>query len=231
MVALTTSLAGRVRNTNLPKSHSLLPLLEAVVNGLQAIDARFGDETGQGSLRVTIERSGQEEFDFEPVGPGRAALKPITGFVIEDNGVGFTPDNMDSFETLDSDYKANLGCRGVGRLLWLKAFDKVSVGSAYSAEGGQLRTRQFRFSIAGEVEYTEAPDNFSETGTAIHLDGFKEPFQRSAPKTADAIAREVFEHCIWYFLRPGGPPDVTIVDEEVVSLNQLMEEFVFSELP
>jgi len=47
-VALTTSLAGRVRNTNLPKSHSLLPLLEAVVNGLQAIDVRFGDEVGQG---------------------------------------------------------------------------------------------------------------------------------------------------------------------------------------
>lgn len=29
-MALTTSLAGRVRNTSLPKSHALLPLLEAV---------------------------------------------------------------------------------------------------------------------------------------------------------------------------------------------------------
>jgi hypothetical protein len=29
---------------------------------------------------------------------------------------------MLSFETLDSDHKARLGCRGVGRLLWLKAF-------------------------------------------------------------------------------------------------------------
>jgi hypothetical protein len=32
-MALKTSLAGRVRNTSLPKSHSLLPLLEAVVKG------------------------------------------------------------------------------------------------------------------------------------------------------------------------------------------------------
>ena len=71
MVALTTSLAGRVRNTNLPKSHSLLPLLEAVVNGLQAIDARLGDDIGQGRLRVKVERSAQEAFDFEPPGPGR----------------------------------------------------------------------------------------------------------------------------------------------------------------
>jgi hypothetical protein len=231
IVALTTSLAGRVRNTNLPKSHSLLPLLEAVVNGLQAIDVRFGDEVGQGRLRVTIERSGQGEFEFEPAGPGRVALKPITGFVVEDNGVGFTPDNMNSFETLDTDYKASLGCRGVGRLLWLKAFDKVSVRSAYVAEDGQLRARRFRFSISGEVEHAEAPDDLSEAGTAVHLDGFKEDFQKNALKSADAIAREVFEHCIWYFLRPGGAPDVTIVDDEVVSLDQLMEEFVFSELP
>lgn len=229
-MALTTSLAGRVRNTNLPKSHSLLPLLEAVI-GLQAIDVRFSDDMTQGHLRVTIERSGQEEFDFEPTGPGRVALKPITGFVVEDNGVGFTPDNMDSFETLDTDYKANLGCRGVGRLLWLKAFGKVSVRSAYLADDGELCARQFRFSVAGEVEHTEAPDDLSDAGTAVHLDGFKEAFQKSAPKSADAIPREVFEHCIWYFLRPGGALDVSIVDDEVVSLNSLMEDFVFSELP
>ncbi|MFT4228055.1 ATP-binding protein [Micropruina sp.] len=230
-MALTTSLAGRVRNTNLPRRHSLLPLLEAVINGLQAIDVRFGDGMSQGHLRVTIERSGQDELDFGPAGPGRVALKPITGFVVEDNGVGFTPDNMDSFETLDTDYKASLGCRGVGRLLWLKAFDKVSVRSAYMADDGELCTRQFRFSIAGEVEHTENPEDLGDAGTAVHLDGFKEAFQKSAPKSADAIAREIFEHCIWYFLRPGGAPDVTVVDDEVVSLNSLMEEFVFSELP
>ena len=91
--------------------------------------------------------------------------------------------------------------------------------------------RQFKFSIAGEVEHIESPEVFRETGAAVHLDGFKDAFQQQAPKTAEAIAREVFEHCIWYFLRPGGAPDVTIIDDEVVSLNSLMDEFVFSELP
>lgn len=33
-MALRTSLAGRVQNTTLPKTHALLPLLEAVVNGI-----------------------------------------------------------------------------------------------------------------------------------------------------------------------------------------------------
>ncbi|HUY49801.1 MAG TPA: ATP-binding protein [Streptosporangiaceae bacterium] len=229
-MALTTSLAGRVRNTHLPKSHPLLPLLEAVVNGLQAIDARLGADISQGHLRVDIERSDQEEFGFEYSGPGRAPLKPITGFTVEDNGIGFTPDNMRSFETLDTDFKASLGCRGVGRLVWLKAFDKVSVRSAYLADDGALRTRQFKFSIAGEVEPAEAPGGFSEPGSVVHLAGFKDAYQKSAPKSVDAIAREVFEHCIWYFLRPGGAPEVTIIDEDVVSLDRLMDEFVFSEL-
>lgn len=229
-MALTTSLAGRVRNTTLPKSHALLPVLEAVVNGLQAIDAR-GEDIGDGRLRITIERSAQEALDFEPSSPGRAPLKPIVGFTIEDNGVGFTPDNMSSFETLDTDFKASLGCRGVGRLLWLKAFDKVSVRSAYRAEDGTLVPRQFKFSIAGEIEHSEPSMDLTDTGTAVHLDGFKDAFQQHAPKTADAIAREVFEHSIWFFLRPGGAPEVTIVDDEVVSLNRLMEEFVFSALP
>ncbi|MGW1138936.1 hypothetical protein [Streptomyces zhihengii] len=119
-MALTTSLAGRVRNTSLPKSHALLPLLEAVVNGIQAIDARFGDDMEPGRLSIRIRRSQQEALNFNHVGPGRVALKPIVGFSVEDNGVGFTPENMTSFETLDSDHKAGMGCRGVGRLLWLK---------------------------------------------------------------------------------------------------------------
>jgi hypothetical protein len=229
-MALTTSLAGRVRNTNLPKSHPLLPLQEAVVNSLQSIDARFGGDIGRGILRVKIERSGQGEFDFGTVSPGRVALPPIVGFSIEDNGVGFTPDNMRSFETLDSDFKADLGSRGVGRLLWLKAFDRVSVESAYDDETGHLQGRGFKFSVAREVEHVEVPTGFVESGSVVHLDGFKEPFQKSAPKTAEAVAREIFEHCIWYFLRPGGAPEVTVVDDEAISLNKLMEEFVYSEL-
>ncbi|WP_163370861.1 hypothetical protein [Endozoicomonas acroporae] len=39
------------------------------------------------------------------------------------NGVGFNDANIASFETLDSDHKIDKGCRGIGRLLWLKAFD------------------------------------------------------------------------------------------------------------
>lgn len=233
-MALTTSLTGRVRNTSLPKSHALLPLLEAVVNGIQAIDTRFGDDAGQGRLSVRIQRSQQTELDLGPAGPGRTPLRPIVGFTIEDNGVGFTPENMDSFETLDSEYKAGIGCRGVGRLLWLKAFDKVSVRSAYEDGAGRLRTRHFKFSVERDVEQvavSDEVDDFDEPGTVVHLDGFTEDYQRNARKSVEAIAREVLEHCIWYFIRPGGAPEVTVADDDgAISLQALMDESALSSM-
>jgi hypothetical protein len=230
-MALRTSLAGRVQNTTLPKTHALLPLLEAVVNGIQAIDARYGDDVESGSLRVRIERAPQEAFDLSPSGPGRVPLKPIIGFCIEDNGVGFTPDNMASFETLDSDFKAGLGCRGVGRLLWLKAFDRVEVRSAYRDDDGSLQGRQFKFSVTREVEQDAAPEDNLDAGSVVSLTGFKKSYQQSAAKTVEAIAREVFEHCIWYFLRPGGAPDVIVSDDdgESISLRELLDDSGYSE--
>lgn len=230
-MALTTSLAGRVRNTSLPKSHALLPLLEAIVNSIQSIDARPKDPDQPGRVDVKVHRDAQAEFDFGPAGPGRAPMKPIVGFTIKDDGVGFTSANLSSFETLDSDYKSDLGCRGVGRLLWLKAFDRVSVRSAYEDESGTLRGRQFRFSIDREVEDDGDADGLGQPGAEVHLDGFKKAFQQYAPKGVDAIAREVFEHCIWYFLRPGGTPVVVVADDdETVSLADLMDEFVDSKM-
>lgn len=230
-MALTTSLKGRVRNTGLPKSHALLPVIEAIVNSIQAIDSRFGEDVEQGRISVRIERSAQGELDLGPVSPGRVALKPIVGFRVEDNGVGFTPDNMDSFETLDSEFKAELGCRGVGRLLWLKAFDRVEVRSGYVDGGGRLCGRQFRFSKDHEVEHDADPSDPAEPGTSVRLERFRESYQRSAAKSVDAIAREVFEHCIWYFLRPIGAPKITVSDEDgSVLLQDLMDEYVYSSM-
>lgn len=228
-MALTTSLAGRVRNTSLPKSHALLPLLEVIVNSIQAIDARPAESGGAGRIDVRVHRDSQAELDFGTASPGRAPMKPIVGFTVEDDGVGFTPTNFSSFETLDSDYKSDLGCRGVGRLLWLKAFDRVSVRSAYKDESGTLRSRQFKFSIEHEVEHHSDADGLTHPGAEVTLDGFKKSFQQHAPKGIDAIAREVFEHCIWYFLRPGGAPIVVVADDdEAVSMADLMDEFVDS---
>ena len=43
-MSLNTSLKGRLRNTNLPKSHTLFPLYEAVVNSIHSIDKRIKND-------------------------------------------------------------------------------------------------------------------------------------------------------------------------------------------
>lgn len=84
-----------------------------------------------------------------------ADVKPdIIGFEIIDNGVGFNTDNFTSFQTLDSEFKIDLGCRGVGRLLWLKAFNKVSVKSVYE-ENGNIYTRTFDLMPLGMIFITK----------------------------------------------------------------------------
>lgn len=40
MNSLNTSLTGRLRNMNLPKSNALLPIFEAVVNSIHSMDAK-----------------------------------------------------------------------------------------------------------------------------------------------------------------------------------------------
>ena len=70
-------------------------------------------------------------FDGKEGKRGPDPSAKIIGFKIIDNGIGFNDANLKSFETLDSDHKAVKGCRGVGRLLWLKAFQKVYVDSVY----------------------------------------------------------------------------------------------------
>lgn len=229
---MKTLLARRVKNTSLPKTHALLPLLEAVVNSIQAIDARYPDNVERGLVKVAINRSPQEELDFLNVAHGRPAMKPIVGFTISDNGIGFTSENMSSFMTLDSDYKASLGCRGVGRLLWLKAFEQVEVKSVFQNEDGLLKQRCFSFSLEDEVKEEEQSDSSETVGSVVRLVGFKESYQRNAPKTVQSIARSVFEHCMWYFLRPGGAPKLIISDEDgdAVELSELLEESGFSQM-
>jgi hypothetical protein len=61
---------------------------------------------------VSVHRDAQAEFDFGQPSPRRAPMKPIVGFTVEDDGVGFTAANMSSFETADSDKEQAGGLKG-----------------------------------------------------------------------------------------------------------------------
>src|SRR5690606_39069795 len=129
-MSLQTNLKGRLRNTSLPKSHGLMPVFEAVVNSIHSIEEKKNSDNGRVILRIN--RATQESLDFDA-----KSLPPILGFTMTDNGCGFDETNFKSFETLDSDHKIDKGCRGVGRLMWLKVFDLVEVESHFVDANGQ----------------------------------------------------------------------------------------------
>lgn len=229
-MSMNTYLKGRLRNTALLRSQGLMPLYEAVVNAIQAI--ADSDDPDGGDIRIEVLRTPQQQL-LEDTRQRRGAppQEPIVGFRIIDNGVGFDERNMSSFETLDSDYKAALGCRGVGRLLWLKAFEAVKVSSIFRSSDGSLRQRNFSFTPAHGVTaqvMTDAPPDAQPT-TIIELCGFDQPYREASPKTATTIAQNVFEHCLWYFVREGGAPAVSVVDgDEVIDLHEVHAAYMLS---
>lgn len=63
------------------------PLVELVVNAIQAIDQKGAQN---GLIQIEIVRSGQADIIDR--------LEDIDGFIVNDNGVGFTTSNRDSFD-------------------------------------------------------------------------------------------------------------------------------------
>ena len=184
---MNTDLIGRLRNTKLSRNNALMPLFEAIVNSVLAIS-----EAGSvdGLIRVTIERDqSQQELDLH----GQTTF-PIQSFVVEDNGVGFTEENFKSFETIDSRAKIEHGAKGIGRLLWLKAFDRAEIRSVFKENGAWYRrTFEFRGTEEGIenldlTKLSELPSN-DELKTTVRLvssamNTARQPSRRPEPLVA-----------------------------------------------
>ncbi len=237
-MSLTTNLAGRLRNTPLPRTHALLPLFEAVVNSIHACENEAGSATEGRSITVHILREPKETpqvdlLNDEPRKAGVEALPEIKGFTIIDNGVGFNDANMESFKTLDSDYKEQKGCRGVGRLLWLKAFKTVEVLSRYAEPNGSMRQRNFSFSKEGVMPSAPEgkPTTATTTQTTVSMSEFYPAYRKYAPKTIHKISELLLEHCLWYFIREGGRPQIKLIDgDESVELDALFDSYTLGNI-
>ena len=223
--SMKTTLKGRLRNTHLPYSHALTPLFEATVNSLHSIedDAKAtGRPVRKHRIEIELHRSPQLGFQL---GRNAQSNERIVGFRITDDGIGFTEANWQSFGTLDSLEKVSRGCKGIGRLTWLKAFSRVTVQSSF-CDDGRWHRREFVFDAQNGIHGAVlATTDASETLTTIELLGFDQRYAESAPKSVDRIAVAILEHCLWFFVREEGVPTMTLRDrEEVVNLDDLYDQ-------
>lgn len=189
---MITDVAGKVRNLKLRPTERLVPLFEAIVNSIQA-----SQELAVIEIEV-IRQMLQSTTDLES-----DKFQEVESFCIQDYGSGFNEDNLESFKTAESSYKAHLGCKGVGRFTWLKAFEVIEVESIYKT-GDILHKVKFDFSIdnedLNEVQPAIIRSNSITPFTKVTLKNVKSPYKEKMPVDLEEYCDEIVQHCITYFL-------------------------------
>lgn len=206
---------GLVDLHTLPTTEPLLPLYEAIVNSIQSINQENMDN---GQIEVQIQRESDPTF-FQ------SWETDIENITIRDNGVGFTEDNFKSFNTYATDFKKMLGCKGVGRMIWLKAFNSVEIESVYQ-EDNKFYHRKFTFDSVNAVnnESKEEVDKATIKMTTVSLKGLRTKNKTNTPKRLSTIARDILNHCFIYFVLEKAPNITVSDDNETISINKLFDD-------
>jgi hypothetical protein len=140
----TINVANKIRNTSLSKYKGLMPLYELISNSIHAINERrkagLMEDVEKGNIIVTLIRNGDpnilasipDDDDY-----------PIQSIVVEDDGIGMNDENFRSFTEADSDHKLQIGGKGLGRFVCLKAFKYLSVESIFY-NGSEFKKRYIK---------------------------------------------------------------------------------------
>lgn len=210
---MESDLEGRVKNTSVPLTQGINTIFEAVVNSIQAMPV-----SKEGHISITILSNTSRTIDNSK---GNIS---IHGFIIEDDGIGFNDANYASFCRLDTQFKSNLGCKGIGRLSWLKVYRQVSIESIFCKEGKKFK-RCFTFSIHDGVSGGEFVEETDEPiGTTVTLMGCIDEYQRNMPVTAKTISEKIFNHCISFFISGNAPSIKVQQDDQVHYVEEYLED-------
>lgn len=218
---ISIDLKGRIKSFKLADRNTLLPLFEAIINSIHAIeDAKIPN----GKIDIDLSRENVLEFD-----DSETNLPYINKFTVSDNGIGFDDDNYNSFKKAYSTHKSERGGKGIGRFVWLKAFTDVKIESIYYKNQKSFK-RSFKFNLNTdtgiESQTNDELQNKSKRLTKVELSGYKDPFKLKCPKKAETIANRIIEHCLIYFLRSDAP-SITLNDSFTqINLNKRFEQLI-----
>lgn len=165
-----------------------LPIVEVIVNAVEAIEDKLEKN---GEITIVVKRSSQLEFDRN--------TQEVKSFEITDNGIGFTDENRESFDTLYTDQKIKKGGKGFGRFICLKYFEDLQVDSVYK-DGNTFKRRTFFMGKNNDIIVNEKviPSKSKDTGTTIKLLSVKTG--KFSDKKLQTIARNLVEKILPYFI-------------------------------
>ncbi|MGI5829799.1 MAG: ATP-binding protein [Bradymonadia bacterium] len=224
---MKTNLSGRVRNVSLSANNCLVPLAEALTNSIHAIEDKY-TELSDGRIDIEIHSSANKTLVTADT------LGVVNGFTVVDNGIGLDEKNFKAFRELDTSNKQDRGCKGVGRLMYLKVFDVVEFSSAFKSKDSELiDQRHFSFSDSEDAfhELTHARwTQNTETGTIVKLKRPKHPYAQALEKIGvDRLRTYLSEEILWYLVRQSGCPKINVnYGNESFCLNDyLLKENIF----
>lgn len=217
MTSLKGDIVNRVKRLPKPSqaAEALQPVFEAVSNALHAIEDAFGDQfQTRGDITVTITNASDQDG---------------IEIIVSDNGVGLEDHRFEAFCTTDTDFKIGRGGKGVGRLLWLDAFDSVTVISQYQS-GEQLLRRSFVFKLEASDQITEEkiePINgsASERGTTVTFKGLRGSAYRSKfPIQQATIVKHFGSHFFADFILGRSPRIIVDIDRTSTTFPDAIQE-------
>jgi len=110
--------------------------------------------------------------------------KHIETIIVEDNGEGFNEKNTNSFKEYRTSLKKDLGCKGIGRFLFLKEFEVITIESLY---------KKIRFVIDDNIKVDNL--NIKIDSTLIY---FSKP-KKKIEVDYTYLKKNIEEHFIAYF--------------------------------
>ncbi|WP_317897159.1 hypothetical protein [Aurantibacillus circumpalustris] len=210
---------GKINEKKLAYSNTLLPLFEAIINSIQAIEE--DSSTKPGIIEIDIIRSQQKDLVFDE----QETLPEIIDFSVRDNGIGFTEANYDSFNYAHSTYKK--GGKGIGRFSWLRAFSRAEIESRFR-ENDKWNLRKFSFEPTKrgiEKHSLEEVNSTNERYTTVKLNGLKEEYRKWCNSKSEDIALKIIEHAFIYFLSNDCPRILLNDLGKTIVVNDLFQLF------
>ncbi len=202
----------RVNNYDLPEGNPLLAVLsEAVSNSLHSI---FLSEQTKGIITIDLEPSnsphsgglwsdGTPMFDNDSPLDEHDQAYLMSGFTIADNGQGLTNDNFNAFQNWDTSgarKKEKYACKGIGRILYLKLFNKVCVTSGYK-DGEVQKCRKFNLTQEGaEAEISEPSESYELGATLICSQPTANMTDQNEPVSLSEIKEYLCDHFLVTFI-------------------------------
>jgi len=156
MSQMLTNIKRVVEEDISPRTTHMNALNEAITNAIQA-----------NATRIICSLIADQ--DVLKTDEGEIVPRKVIAIEVEDNGDGFNDPNYESFGKYRSDYNMTLGCRGVGRFMFLKLFEKVAYTSWLA---GVKKKRQFSFAFDFESDNLHEEDaDVSENKTLLRMSG------------------------------------------------------------